>query len=383
MNCAVCGGPLGIDTLAGQEWLKCTRCGTWAGPKALLAGAPAAGAAVPLPAALAPQPLAWGAPGAPPAPPAPSPAPATPHRSPYQDAALVRPPAPPAPTPAEIAAAAAVLARAGVLPAAGAAPAVVPEPPPDVTRVPPAPRQPSPLARKLIFSYQGSQRIKLIIGVAFTLIGFPASLPATWNLPGEIALALSASPGTAKVTRVALNPSVRMNRRTATKIEFAYTVDGERYTESVNTIDGRAIALAKRPNAPLPIEYADIYPGFARIQGCGYSFFGFAAAAFLILPLIGALMWFLAWRSNRREIRAFRRGTPIVARITERAIDTTVKQNGRSPRVVRWAFAVAGVEYHGELSHLDHGLLDRALPGHQLIALYAPKNPAVNTAWLP
>jgi hypothetical protein len=260
--------------------------------------------------------------------------------------------------------------------------AVAPEPQPDVTRVPPAPRAPSPRARQLIYAYQGSQKVKLIIGVVFTVVGFPATLPATWGLPGEIALALSATPGAATVTSVALNHGVRMNRRTATRIEFRYKVDGETYTESLNTIDRRAISLAERPNAPLPIEYAMLHPGFARIHGCGYSFFGWAAAAFLIMPCVGLLMWISVWRSNRREIRAFKRGTPIVARVTERIVDTRVRQNGRSPRVVRWAFAVGGTEYTGELSHLDHGLLDAALPGHQLIALYDPRDPQVNTAWL-
>jgi hypothetical protein len=256
------------------------------------------------------------------------------------------------------------------------------ETPPDVSRVPPAPRTPSALARQLVFAYQGSQRVKLVIGMIFTLVGFPVTLPATYGLPGEIALALSAMPGTGQVTRVALNPSVRLNRRPATKIEFAFEVNGERYTQSLNTIDGHAIALAERPNTQLPIEYAAVYPGFARIQGSGYSFFGFAALAFLIIPLVGLVLWLTTWRSNRREIRAFTHGTPIVARVTGRTVDRSVRQGGRSPRVVHWAFAVGGVEYHGELSHLDHDLLDRALPRRQLIVLYDPAAPAVNTAWL-
>jgi hypothetical protein len=331
MFCSTCGSPLDLPPQNG--WLRCTRCGAWTA--ALQSGAvpPAgfAGFAVPPPAAL---------------------------QLPPQAAALL----------------AAVEAAMGEVPAG---------PPPDLATVPRAPRQPSTGARQLVFAYQGAQRIKLIIGVAFVLIGFPASLPATWGLPGELALALSATPGTGTVTSVARDPSFRINRQTSTKMVFSYRVDGEDYEESFHTlrlqVNGRLVQRGDR----VPIEYASLHPGFARMVGQDYSFFGWLAVLFLLMPLAGAALWFTAWRSNRREIHAFRHGTPIVANIVERSVDRSVRQNGQSPRVIRWAFTVQGASYSGSLSHMNHALLDRALPGRQLIALYDPQNPSVNTAWIP
>ena len=253
---------------------------------------------------------------------------------------------------------------------------------PDAFRVPPAPRDPSPLARKLVYGYQGSQRAMLFIGIAFTIMGGLGSIPATYGIPGEAAILLDGKPATGTVTEVAVDRSYKINKSYATRIDVEFKANGATYKADCHTINGAEIAQAKAPGATMPVEYASFHPGFARIGDHSYSFFGWIALAFWIMPITGVLFWFRAWRSNRREIRAFRNGIPIVAAVTARTHDRTTKVNGRHPRVIRWRFVIAGQPYQGEISHLDAAVLDAALPNPQVIALYDPQNPATNTVWL-
>ena len=102
---------------------------------------------------------------------------------------------------------------------------------------------------------------------------------------------------------------MRLNERPATKRSSTRTRWPASATPRRSTPSTAAPSPSpERHGAALPIEYAAVHPGFARIQGSGYSFFGFAALAFLIVPLVGLLLWLTTWRANRREIRAFTRG---------------------------------------------------------------------------
>ena len=60
--------------------------------------------------------------------------------------------------------------------------------------VPPAPREPSPRARELIFRYQGSQKVLLLVGAIFLAIGVLLSVPMNWGLPSDLALSVGGRP---------------------------------------------------------------------------------------------------------------------------------------------------------------------------------------------
>src|SRR5438128_1675840 len=103
--------------------------------------------------------------------------------------------------------------------------------------VPPAPREPSPRARELIFRYQGSQKVLLLVGAIFLAIGVLLSVPMNWGLPSDLALSVGGRPMRARVISRELNRSVTINGRHPTEIRFAYTVDGQRFTGRSSTMD--------------------------------------------------------------------------------------------------------------------------------------------------
>src|SRR5262245_39726212 len=59
---------------------------------------------------------------------------------------------------------------------------------------PPPPRTPSQQARQIIFAYQGSQRITLIIGLVFMGIGLVVGLVFGAGAFADIALDIAATP---------------------------------------------------------------------------------------------------------------------------------------------------------------------------------------------
>src|SRR5260370_37010204 len=61
-------------------------------------------------------------------------------------------------------------------------------------QVPPAPREPSPRARELIFRYQGSQRAMLLVGAIFAAVGGGFAVIFCWGPPGDLALAAGGAP---------------------------------------------------------------------------------------------------------------------------------------------------------------------------------------------
>jgi len=223
--------------------------------------------------------------------------------------------------------------------------------------------------------------VLLWIGVVMTLAGTLSTSFLFGTLPAEIALALSAVPTTGRVVDVRETDTV-VNSRYVHEISFEYVVDGKVYVAAVDVTHPALIEELSSKGQEIPVEYAEFYPRFARIRGVPLSVMGWPRLFFLITPVLGVSLLFVAWRSNRREIRAFRVGIPTVGRIVERTVDTSVREGNRSPRVVRWEFTVGGTEYRGELSNMDWVTLDEALPGPWVIVLYDPKDPRRNTAYI-
>jgi hypothetical protein len=247
--------------------------------------------------------------------------------------------------------------------------------------IPPAPREPSPRARELIFRYQGAQKAFLIVGIVFTVVGLAIAVPFNWGVPADLAIAASARAQHARVLSAQVDRSVKINGRNPTVIRFAYSVDGRRYEGESSTLDGALIGRAQ-PDASIPIQVSSMNPQWARVAGSTRATFGYGALFVLLFPMLGLVLAFFAVRSNRREIRAFVHGEPARARVVFFGADRSVQINGRNPIRLNWEFRVAEQIYAGSLSSMSMLALEDLGKREEIVVLYDPAEPTVNTAWV-
>lgn len=255
------------------------------------------------------------------------------------------------------------------------------EPPLALDRIPPAPRQPSERARKLVFAYQGKQFVSLLIGLIFLAMGSVFSVVFAGGLPSDLLLAVfgETTPGTVIESHVQTN--VKVNGRHPTSISFAYELGHQRYTGASSTLDWD-VAKAAKPGAPIKVEMLTSLPDVCRVAGTTLSWTGYMGAFVFLFPLAGAASVFGAVRSNRREIRAFVHGKPVAARVLSRGLDRSVKVNGQSPTKITWQFEVNGASYTGDISHMNPSALGDLMRGHAVPVLYDPRNPKINTVYV-
>jgi hypothetical protein len=247
--------------------------------------------------------------------------------------------------------------------------------------VPPAPREPSARARRIIFGYQGAQHAMLWIGSAFLLVGGILSTVFLWGLPVDLALALQHETVQAEVLSRAVDLSVRINREHPTRVQVAFVHAGERHEAEVGTLDEELLGDAG-PGDTVTLEVFPPHPAWARLEGATANLMGYGAVFVLLFPLLGALFAGWAVRGNRREKAAFRHGEAAWARVTHSGQDTTTKVNGRHPWQVRWELTVEGRTYRGGLSSMDPDDLRGLLGEEHVTVLYLREAPHVNTAWL-
>jgi hypothetical protein len=252
---------------------------------------------------------------------------------------------------------------------------------PSSVNVPPVPREPSERARQLIFRYQGSQLVLLLVGVGFLAIGGVLATVFGWRLPEDVAISLGGHASTARVVDTEVEDNVTINGRHPMLIRFRYDVDGRQHEEWSRALD-RAIITGAQPGTDVPIEVASLNSGWARVRGTTASMMGLWGLSFLLGPTVGALLIFFAVRSNRREIRAYIHGQPITARVIFAGPETRVRMNGRNPLVVRWEFTVEGRTFKGSLSSLNLPLIKPLMKQQELTVLYVPDDPRINTAYV-
>ncbi|OIP30663.1 MAG: hypothetical protein AUK47_24560 [Deltaproteobacteria bacterium CG2_30_63_29] len=254
----------------------------------------------------------------------------------------------------------------------------------ETSRIPTPPRKPSARARELIFRYQGKQKITLIIGVAFFGMGLLFSFIFLWELPVDIVLDLGIGTTDARgrVVSNQVRENIEINGQNPYEIACEYQFAGKTFHVSSYVMDPvRAQAL--QTDTEVELEVVASHPAWARISGTQRSAFGYWVAVFLLFPVAGVVCLFLSIRSNRREIRAYREGQPIMARVTFRGEDLTASSNGRHPFLVKWTFTVSQQRYEGSLSHMDRAMLGELLDANQVPVLYLPENPLVNTVYVP
>jgi hypothetical protein len=251
-------------------------------------------------------------------------------------------------------------------------------PAPRLDQVPPAPRRPSEAARKLVFAYKGTQAVTRVLGVIFLVAGLALTAGLGWNLPIDAAIALTGAETKGVVLRSVLDRSTRYNRQHPYRVVYEYEAGGVTYTDDLSTID-----LEPRVGEAVALEYATVAPRWSRFAGMTRNVFGWYGLLPLLVVALGAGLLFFAVRSNRREVRAFTHGRPVLARVTFRGQDTRVEVNERHPFVIRWDFRdPTGKTFEGALSSMDAEDLAPFGGAEEVVVLYDPADPRANTVYL-
>ncbi|HUJ24600.1 MAG TPA: DUF3592 domain-containing protein [Myxococcales bacterium] len=255
---------------------------------------------------------------------------------------------------------------------------------PSVSSVPPPPRDPSPRARELVWKLHGGQGVTMAVGAIFMLAGLAMAVPFNWGLTADIAISASSRTVHARVLSRDLDRSTTINGRHPTEIRFTYSVDGQRY-EGRSSTTSESLVRDAQPDATVPIAVSSLNPGWARLPGTTRSTFGYVGLVVLLFPLIGALMLVFSVRAHLRERHVFRYGTPAMAKVVSFGPDYSTRINGRHPFRVRWEFRVDGDArvFTGTLSSMTMLSLEDLGKSEEIVVLYDPDNPEINTAWVP
>lgn len=223
----------------------------------------------------------------------------------------------------------------------------------------------------------------MLMGAIFLAVGLAMAVPFNWGLPSDVAIAASSRTLHAQVLSRELDRSTTINGRHPTEIRFTYSVDGQRYQGRSSTTDDALVRDAE-PDSIVPIAVSSLNPRWARLPGTTRSLFGYGGLFVLLFPLIGALVAGFALRAHLRERRAFRLGTPALAKVVAYGPDYSTRINGRNPFRVRWEFRVEGDPrvFTGGLSSMTMLSLEELGKSEEIVVLYDPDDPSINTAWV-
>jgi len=251
--------------------------------------------------------------------------------------------------------------------------------PTSIDAVPPAPREPSPRARALIFQLRAGQGAMVLTGSIFALVGCLFATIFCWGLPGDLAIALDGKVVQGELISQELNRSEKINGVHPTVLRFSYRIDGERYQAESSTI---GVVPRADPDGELRIEVARSFPTVARVQGTHRGWAGFGGLLSLIFPAVGFFLVYRGATGHRRQIRAFTNGAPVLAEVTQTGLDPSLRINGRNPWRVCWEFLVDGRPHRGSLSSMSKLAIEDLLQAKQLVVLYDPEDPRANTVYV-
>lgn len=250
---------------------------------------------------------------------------------------------------------------------------------PGLNDVPPAPRAPSAEARHLVFGYRGKQGVLLVIGACALALGLVLATIFCWGLPVDLAISLSKRETVGTILHAETNLGTKIGGRRPTLVRFEYEGGGSRWQGESNSFEIQA-----EQTGPVAVEYAALNPSWGRLAGETYGTFGYLGLFTLIFPLLGGLLLNHAIRSNRREIRAFVHGRPVLARVTFRGLDHSTTVNGRHPFVMRWEFRTdTGATVHGSISSMVLQDIKAFGEAEQVVVLFDPADPKSNTLYVP
>lgn len=244
---------------------------------------------------------------------------------------------------------------------------------PRIDEVPPAPR-------RLALGYAGRRGIVLGVGMGFLAIGLLLSVLFAWGLPVDVAIALSPGETTGTVLDARVNRRAKFDGVHPSTVRYEYEVDGVRWRVGYDAL------IAPPPSGrAITIEYAAALPGWSRIAGtCRTRFPWFVVAFVLFFPVFGAGMIIRSVRANRREVRAFTFGRPVLARVTFRGQDESTALNGRHPFMIRWEFwGPSGEVFEGALTSMKLLELQAFGQADEVVVLYDPTDPRCNALYVP
>lgn len=250
---------------------------------------------------------------------------------------------------------------------------------PRLDEVPPAPRKPSRPARRLVFAYTGAQAVTRAVGVVFLLLGGGFSALLGWGLPVDAAIAVTGARTTGTVLAADVDSSTTFRGRHPANLRYEYEARGATYTG-----EHQAYVEPPEPGSPIEIQYASAKPEWSRRAGSLYAPLGWLGLVPLVFPILGATLVFRAVRANRREIRAFVHGRPVLARVTYHGEDHSTAVNRQHPTMIRWEFRGPGGEtVRGSLSTMRFQDLEAFGKAVQVVVLYDPAEPGCNTLYVP
>ena len=251
---------------------------------------------------------------------------------------------------------------------------------PTLQDVPPAPRQPSPAAHRLIFEYRGSQALMLWIGAGLLIMGLGFTTLTCWGLPVDLAIAVGPVRTVGTILSAETNGGLSIGGVHPTHVRYAFESSGTRWEGECDTF-----GVAPGQRGSIRIEHASFSPDWSRVDGETHanSKPGYWALWILVIPGAGAVALALAVRSNRREVRAFTHGRAALARITFRGVDGSVDFNGRHPFLIRWEFRTENGDVHeGSITSMKLLELEPYAESEELVVLYDPADPRVNTMFV-
>jgi hypothetical protein len=260
--------------------------------------------------------------------------------------------------------------------------------------VPPPPRAPSPLAHKLVWDYVGRPEGTYLFYCALFLVVLLSALVPKDGVPltqvlRDVVVDLTGKQVEARIPDRELFYTQSNTYREPVTVRVVYSVDGRDYAQEVDTNTYfRVVSPSEVLSKAAVVEYSRLYPGIARLAVRSSAHYGkiivWAAGMFF-----GTFVVLWSVRRVRRGRKAFRSGTPVLAQVTtvgrvwwmmrRKFVVTSMRQHGQQ---VRWQFEVGGVRYTGSLYAWDSTRLNVLAGSGELVVLYLPENPRVNTAWV-
>ncbi|HEY2370604.1 MAG TPA: DUF3592 domain-containing protein [Polyangiaceae bacterium] len=241
---------------------------------------------------------------------------------------------------------------------------------------PPAPRTPSPRARRLLFSYPPLQTMFAVIGLITLLMGLMVYRIFGPNVPSDVAITLFGSKTSGTIVSRALDGHMSVDNVHPTRFEFGYVASGASMSAHSYAVVVPA-ALAYSPK--VDVEYLSLAPEYARVAGTTRNEGGDDIGWFMAAMIgFGSTSLAVPWWLMRRKRLAFVNGVAASGAITFVG-QSSVSINGRKPKKIAWTFTdPRGRSYGGSLSAFNWSDLPQFNEGERVTVLYDERDPTAN-----
>lgn len=243
---------------------------------------------------------------------------------------------------------------------------------------PPPPRALTAGAREITDSYGKMRRW---MGFFFLGHGGIMTTVFSWGLPVDIALDLDGATVDARITGVDHDTSVKLNKKRATKITYAYTAGGEPHEGSFHTIDPKLTTSIV--GARLPLEVWPTLPSWSRAKGQRNCFFGYFVLLLALEPLAGGPLLIAGFLARARARGTWVHGVAVPANVTSVTAGSVRTKNGRTrtqSSKIAWSYGW-GPEVRTAAVDTQSTLLKTLQQGHSFTLLVNPDRPGDTVPW--